>query len=49
MFLDQMRHFIAVARGEAEPACTLNEGVHALQLALAAQDSLRQGKMVMVK
>lgn len=39
MFLEQMRHFIAVARGEAQPACTLQDGVRALRLALAALES----------
>ena len=49
MFLDQMRHFIAVARGEADPICTLDDGVRALQIALAARDSDRSGKMVTLK
>jgi predicted dehydrogenase len=37
MFLDQMRHFLAVCRGEAEPVCTLDDGVRALEIALAAR------------
>ena len=49
MFLDQMRHFIAVARGEAEPACTLDDGVRALQMALAAKQSAAQGKTISLK
>ncbi len=49
MFLDQMRHFIAVARGEAEPACTLEDGVRALQMALAAKQSEEQGKTISLK
>jgi predicted dehydrogenase len=36
MFLDEMRNFIAVVRGEAEPACTLEDEIYALKLALAA-------------
>lgn len=35
MFLDQMRHFLAVCRGEAEPLCTLDDGMRALENALA--------------
>ncbi|MFZ6026480.1 MAG: Gfo/Idh/MocA family protein [Chloroflexota bacterium] len=35
MFLDQMRHFRAVCRGEAEPLCSLDDGIAALELALA--------------
>jgi predicted dehydrogenase len=36
MFLDQMRHFLAVCRGAAEPVCTLRDGIQALRLALGA-------------
>ncbi len=36
LFMDEMRHFIAVARGEAGPACGLDDGLYALKLALAA-------------
>lgn len=38
LFLAQMRHFLDVARGQAEPVCTLADGVRALELALAAAD-----------
>ena len=27
LFLDQMRHFLAVARGETPPVCTLEDGI----------------------
>jgi predicted dehydrogenase len=37
MFLDQMRHFLAVCRGEAKPLCTLEDGLRALELALQAR------------
>ena len=37
MFVDQMKHFIAVVRGEAEPVCTLNDGIRALEMALEAR------------
>lgn len=46
LFLDQMRHFLAVARGEAEPLCTLQDGLQALRLALAAGLSQSQGRRV---
>ncbi len=42
MFLDQMRHFIAMVRGEAQPVCTLQDGVRALRLALAALESAKK-------
>jgi predicted dehydrogenase len=46
MFLDQMRHFLAVARGEAKPLCTLDDGLQALRLALAANLSQSQGRRI---
>ncbi|WP_322508779.1 Gfo/Idh/MocA family oxidoreductase [Anaerolinea sp.] len=41
MFLEEMRHFLAVVRREIQPACTLEDGVRALQLALAAREALK--------
>ncbi len=41
MFLDEMRHFVAVARGEEQPLCGLEDGVRALQLSHAI---LRAGR-----
>jgi predicted dehydrogenase len=46
MFLDEMRHFIAVVHGEVAPRCTLKDGVKALSLALAARASGHQGKLM---
>jgi predicted dehydrogenase len=43
LFLAQTRHFIAVVRGESEPVCTLEDGIMALRLALAAYASQRSG------
>jgi predicted dehydrogenase len=37
MFLEQTHHFLQVVRGEAAPACSLSDGVRALELALAAR------------
>jgi predicted dehydrogenase len=36
MFMEQMRHFMQVIRGEVPPACTLDDGVRALELTLEA-------------
>jgi len=44
MFVDEMRHFLSVARGECEPLCTLEDGKRALQLALEAQHSSLEKK-----
>ena len=46
MFLAQMRHFLAVANGEETPRCTLQDGLKALQLALAAHESQQKGKVI---
>jgi predicted dehydrogenase len=34
MFVEEMRHFLAVVRGEEQPACTLEDGIRALQICL---------------
>jgi predicted dehydrogenase len=46
LYLAEMRHFLQVARGEAAPVCTLDDGIQALHLALAAQQSAQEGKLV---
>jgi predicted dehydrogenase len=43
LFVAQTRHFLAIARGESEPICSLEDGVMALRLALAAYESQRTG------
>lgn len=34
MFLDEMRHFLDVVNGKAEPVCTLEDGIRVLEFAL---------------
>ena len=46
LFLEQMRHFLDVARGQAQPLCTLQDGIEALRLALAAHASQAQGQLI---
>lgn len=41
LFLDEMRHFLAVARGEAQPLCSLEDGERALALALSARQAIK--------
>ncbi|MEW6566797.1 MAG: Gfo/Idh/MocA family oxidoreductase [Chloroflexota bacterium] len=43
LFLAEMRHFLAVIEGREAPRCTLEDGVRALQLALAVHASARTG------
>jgi predicted dehydrogenase len=38
MFMDQMSHFRDVIRGKADPVCSLQDGIHALRLSLAARE-----------
>ena len=40
LFVAQTRHFIEIVRGEKEPICTLEDGIRALEMALAARTSL---------
>lgn len=46
LFAAQMRHFVETARGESDPLCTLADGVQALRLALAAQESQKSGCVI---
>ena len=46
MFLDEMRHFVQVVGGAAEPACTLADGVRVMQLIAAVQESHRTGRLI---
>lgn len=46
MFLAQMRHFIDVVKGEADPQCTLEDGRRALEIALAVHKSAAEGKRI---
>jgi predicted dehydrogenase len=46
LFLDQMRHFIDITGGKSEASCTLSDGIHALQIALAVHESSASGKQI---
>jgi predicted dehydrogenase len=46
LFLAEMHHLMQVARGTAQPVCTLNDGLQILRIALAALQSSRQGILV---
>lgn len=46
MFLEQTRHFLDVVRGAAQPACTLEDGIRALELVQAAKISNFEGKVI---
>ncbi len=46
LFLAEMRHFLAICRGEAEPVCGLEDGIQSLKLALAALLSAHRNQLV---
>jgi predicted dehydrogenase len=46
MFLDEMRHFLAVCHGQVEPGCKLEDGILAQQLALAIHRSSAEKRQV---
>jgi predicted dehydrogenase len=46
MFLDEMRHFLACIDGREPPECTLDDGVRALHIALAARDAAETGRWI---
>lgn len=46
LFVAQTRHFIEVVRGESEPICTLEDGIQALRMALAAYRSQETGQII---
>jgi len=48
LFLDQTRHLMAVVRGEVDPVCSLEDGIQALRLALAAAESSEKGQRMYV-
>lgn len=49
LFLDEMRHFLQLIASDVRPACSLEEGIRALRLALAALESSRLGYAVGLK
>lgn len=45
MFLDEMRHFIAIIQRKSTPICNLADGIRIVQVALAAKSSAVDGKI----
>lgn len=46
LFIEEMRHFLAVCRGEVDPFCTLQDGILAQQVALAIHRSSAQKRQI---
>lgn len=48
LFLDEMRHFLDLVGGNTTPICTLEDGIRALQIVLAAYQSAEKGCRVLL-
>jgi predicted dehydrogenase len=46
MFMEQMKHFVAVVCGEAEPSCSLEDGIRVMKLISAVGESQKTGRLV---
>jgi predicted dehydrogenase len=46
LFRSQMQHFVEVVNGTVDPICSLNDGIKALELALAVHESSLQEKII---
>ena len=44
LFLEEMRHFLSLMRGETQSRCSLEDGIHVLNLVEAVHESNRLGK-----
>jgi len=49
LFFDEMRNFIELIKSKGNPACTLEDGVCALEIALAAHRAAKQGCRVSLR
>jgi len=46
LFMDEMRHFLRVMRGETHPLCSLHDGIQAVHLSLAALEAAERGHQI---
>ncbi len=46
MFMEQMKHFLQVVRGEVAPSCTLEDGVRVMRLIEAVHESQKNGRLI---
>jgi predicted dehydrogenase len=46
MFMEQMKHFVEVVRGEAQSSCSLEDGVRVMKLISAINESQNTGKLI---
>lgn len=48
LYISEMRHFLSICREEVQPVCALEDGIHALKVALAALESQSSGCKVVL-
>ena len=46
LFVDELNHFMACIRGEAQPLVNLHDGLQSLRMALATRESMETGRVV---
>ncbi len=46
LFVEEMKHFLAVASGKELPRCNIRDGIAALELTLAIHQSAQSGKLI---
>lgn len=46
LYLDEMAHFLSCINKNEQPLCTLDDGINALRIALAAKQSAREGSII---
>lgn len=46
MFMEQMKHFVDVVKGKAEPSCTLEDGVRVMKIIAAVHESQKTGRLI---
>ncbi len=49
LFLSEIRNFLAMARGDEEPRCTLRDGIEAVRLAQAFYTAAQRGERVSIE
>lgn len=46
MFMDEMRHFVAMVREQIQPACSLEDGIRVMKLINGVEESQKTGRLV---
>jgi predicted dehydrogenase len=49
LFLDEMQHFLDVVQERADPICSLDDGIRALEIALAIKSASRERKLIQLR